>query len=127
MLQTIALVGAGGALGAVSRYGAGVLVTRLGFSGFPYATMLVNVAGSLAMGLLVGYLARETPENQNTLRLFIAIGILGGFTTFSSFSLDAVSLIQRGQMGLAAIYMLGSVLVGIAALFLGLWLMRGGA
>lgn len=123
-MQAIFLVGAGGALGAVARYGAGVLVGRIGLAGFPYATMAVNIAGSFAMGLLIGYLAQTTPDNQSGIRLFIAIGVLGGFTTFSSFSLDAITLIERGQWSAAMIYILTSVIVSIAALFGGLQIMR---
>lgn len=123
-MQAFLLVGAGGALGAMARYGTGIVVGRLGFSGFPYATMLVNITGSFAMGLLIGYLAHAMPDNQAGLRLFIAIGVLGGFTTLSSFSLDAVTLIERGQLGSAAFYIVASVLVSIAALFVGLLIMR---
>ena len=120
-------VGIGGALGSVARYGAGALVGRLWPSPFPLGTLLINVAGSLAMGLLVGWLARTTPAWQADARLFVAVGILGGFTTFSAFSLDAITLIERGEMGQALLYVGVSVIVAIAALYAGLLLMRGAA
>jgi CrcB protein len=124
-MQAVILVGLGGAIGAMARYGAGVLFGWMGLIGFPWATLVVNVSGSFAMGLLIGYLAHTTPSNQSELQLLLAVGVLGGFTTFSSFSLDAVALIERGQLGLAAGYILVSVLVAIGALFGGLMVMRG--
>jgi CrcB protein len=119
------LVGLGGAIGSIARYGSGVVVGRIWPSPFPLATMLINIAGSLAMGLLVGWLARTTPAWQADARLFVAVGVLGGFTTFSAFSLDAITLIERGEPGQAALYVLGSVLVAVLALYVGLILMRG--
>jgi fluoride exporter len=121
------LVGLGGAIGSIARYGSGVLVGRLWLSPFPLATMLINITGSLAMGLLVGWLARTTPSWQSDARLFVAVGVLGGFTTFSAFSLDAITLIERGELGQAALYVLGSVLVAVVALYVGLLVTRGGA
>ena len=121
------LVGIGGALGSIARYGSGVVVGKVWASSFPLATLLINIAGSLAMGLFIGYLARTTPAWQADARLFVAVGIFGGFTTFSSFSLDAIALIERGELGQAALYVLVSVVVAIAALYAGLLLMRGAA
>lgn len=121
------LVALGGALGSVARYAAGIAVGRLWTSLFPLGTMLINIAGSLLMGVFIGYLARETPAWQADGRLFIAVGVLGGFTTFSSFSLDTISMIERGQIGQALFYVLVSVTVGIAALYGGLVLLRGHA
>lgn len=122
-MQTYLLVGIGGGLGAVARYGFGALVGTLA-NGFPVATFLINIIGSIAMGLLVGFLARTTPQFQEEIRLFVAVGLFGGFTTFSSFSLDAVVMIERGDYLLATIYIVGSVLLSIAGLFMGLWAMR---
>jgi CrcB protein len=119
------LVAIGGALGSVARYGTGVLVGRVWVSAFPLATMLINIAGSLAMGLFIGYLARSLPAWQNDARLFVAVGVFGGFTTFSSFSLDAIAMLERGEVGPVLIYVLGSVFIGIASLYVGLLLMRG--
>ncbi len=117
------LVGIGGALGAMARYWAGTAIGSLA-NGFPISTFLVNIVGSIAMGLLVGFLARTTPQYQNEIRLFVAVGMFGGFTTFSSFSLDAITLIERGDYLLAALYIVGSVLFAIAGLMMGLWAMR---
>ena len=119
------LVGIGGALGSVARYGSGVLVGRMWSSSFPLATLLINIAGSLAMGLFIGYLARTTPAWQADARLFVAVGVLGGFTTFSAFSLDAIALIERGEIVQSAIYIVGSVTIAILALYIGMQLMRG--
>jgi len=124
-MQAFLLVGAGGAIGAMGRYGLSLLVGRHWHATFPLGTFAVNIIGSLAMGLLIGFLARYTPEWQSQARLFIAIGVLGGFTTFSSFSLDVITLLERGQLGLAVSYILGSVIISIFALFGGLLLMRG--
>ncbi len=121
------LVAVGGALGSVLRYGAGIAVGQFWRATFPLGTMLINVVGSLAMGLFIGYLVRTTPSWQSDGRLFVAVGILGGFTTFSSFSLDAISMIERGEIGPALVYVLVSVIVGIAALYGGLVLLRGPA
>lgn len=117
------LVGLGGAIGAMLRYGAGVSLGSLA-NGFPVATFAVNLAGSIAMGLLIGILAKTTPQYQNEIRLFLAVGIFGGFTTFSSFSLDAFSLLERGDYLLAGLYILGSVALGIVGLAMGLFVVR---
>lgn len=121
------LVGIGGALGAMARHGLGMLVGRIAGHGFPYATLMANIIGSLAMGLLIGYLARFTPAWSNEARLLLGVGLLGGFTTFSSFSLDAISLFERGQMMAFVAYVLISVVAALGALMLGLMLMRGAA
>ena len=90
---------------------------------FPYGTLAVNVIGGFLMGLFIELLARRF-EGSPELRLFVAIGILGGFTTFSSFSLDVAVLWERGELAIALSYMLASVILSIGALFLGLWLAR---
>lgn len=126
-MNAFLLVGLGGALGSIARYGSGVLVGRIWPTTFPLATMLVNITGSLVMGLFIGWLARTTPAWQADARLFVAVGILGGFTTLSSFSLDTVVLIERGEMGQAALYVGASVVISIVALFVGLLIMRAGA
>lgn len=113
------LVGLGGALGAMARYGIGTAVPAPA-NGFPLATALINIAGSLAMGVLIGVLAKTTPQYQNEIRLFVAVGIFGGFTTFSSFSLDAITLIERGDFLLVTAYILGSVVLSLAGLYVGL-------
>lgn len=122
-MQAYLLVGIGGALGALARFGAQNWIGALA-NGFPVATFLVNIAGSIAMGVLIGILAKFTPQYQNEIRLFVAVGIFGGFTTFSSFSLDAITLIERGDVMLAAIYIVGSVLLSLAGLWMGMLAMR---
>jgi CrcB protein len=121
------LVGLGGAIGAMARYGTGVAVGHIWREPFPLGTLLINVAGSLAMGLLVGWLARTLPASQNEIRLFVAVGVLGGFTTFSAFSLDAIALIERGDLLGAGVYILVSVAASVLALWLGLVVLRPGS
>ena len=120
-------VALGGAAGSVLRYQAGRGMTHwLGASAataFPWATLAVNVLGSLAMGLLAGWLARSGDVGE-TWRLLLGVGLLGGFTTFSAFSLELMVLIERGTPGLALAYALVSVVAGLAALWLGLVAMR---
>lgn len=123
-MQAFFLVGLGGAIGAMARYGTGVVVGHFWRTSFPVATLLVNVVGSLAMGLLVGWLARTLPAWQEEARLFVAVGVLGGFTTFSAFSLDVVTLIERGETWPALGYILGSVVLSVLALVAGLALIR---
>ncbi|WP_375455942.1 fluoride efflux transporter CrcB [uncultured Methylobacterium sp.] len=119
--MNLLLVFIGGGLGSMARYGVGVASLRLG-SDFPYGTMAINIAGSILMGLFVGWFTlRSGPQ---ALRLFVATGLLGGFTTFSSYSLEAVLLLERGETGAAAAYVVGSVALGLAGLFAGLLLMR---
>jgi CrcB protein len=117
------LVGIGGALGALMRFGAQNWIGSLP-NGFPVATFLVNIVGSIAMGVLVGILAKTTPQYQNEIRLFVAVGIFGGFTTFSSFSLDAIALIERGDILQATVYIVGSVLLSLVGLWIGLTAVR---
>ena len=116
-------VAAGGALGAVARYLTVLASVRLWGAEFPWGTVLVNIVGSLIMGLLVGALAHFSGVSQ-TVRAFAAVGFLGSFTTFSTFSLDAVTLAERGQWWPAAGYLFGSVGVGVLAFLLGLRLWR---
>jgi CrcB protein len=113
----------GGGLGAALRHGINILVGRGLGAGFPYATLLINITGSLAMGLVVAYFAFKGDASQQW-RLFLTTGILGGYTTFSAFSLDAALLYERGAVGLAALYVVASVVLSIAGLFAGLYLVR---
>jgi CrcB protein len=122
MLSTV-LVFLGGGLGSALRHGVNLAAAWLLGTGLPYGTLTVNIVGSLAMGLLAGYFA-FTGETVQTWRLFLTTGILGGFTTFSAFSLDTALIYERGQIGMALIYVLVSVGVSLAALFLGLFLVR---
>ena len=121
-MMTALFVALGGAIGAVLRYLTGVLTLRLLGPGFPWATLCVNVLGSFIMGCVVIWMAE-----RDALRFapFVMTGVLGGFTTFSAFSLDAVALAQRGQIALAAIYVSASVGAGLLALIAGMGLAKG--
>lgn len=116
-------VAAGGALGAVARHLTGLAALRLLGPHFPWGTLTVNILGSFLMGALIGALALRGHASP-LLRAFLAVGVLGGFTTFSSFSLDAVTLIERRAHLAALGYVLASVLLSIAALIAGLRLIR---
>jgi len=116
-------VAAGGAVGALARYLVTTSAGRLLGHGFPWGTVIVNVVGSLIMGVLVDILARRWSAPPEA-RVFLVTGCLGAFTTFSTFSLDIVTLYERHALAEAAAYTLGSVVVGVAALFLGMWLGR---
>ncbi|WAC58983.1 fluoride efflux transporter CrcB [Brevundimonas sp. SL130] len=119
------LVAAGGALGSMARFGLGLLAARLAPNAtWPMGTFAANVLGGLAMGLLVGWLAFKGGAQQETIRLFAAVGVLGGFTTFSSYSLEAVMMIARRDYALAAAYVVGSVVLAVVALFIGLMVAR---
>ena len=112
----------GGAIGAGARHLVGqILLARLG-PGFPWWTLSVNIAGSLMMGLLIGSLARSGGSDQA--RLFLGVGVLGGYTTFSSFSMEFWTLFERGQVAQAAAYVGASVIIGIAACGVGMVMMR---
>ncbi len=125
MLST-ALVFLGAGIGGVLRHGVNLVSLKWLGASFSYGTMAINIIGSGAMGLVAGFLAFKAGEGwtQNA-RLFLATGILGGFTTFSAFSLDAVLLWERGEAMLAAFYVIGSVMLSLAALVAGLALVRG--
>jgi fluoride exporter len=114
----------GGGLGAALRHGVNLLSARTLGAAFPYATAFENVTGSLAMGLIAGYFAFRSGGAHQHWQLFLTTGILGGYTTFSTFSLDAVLLYERGAVGLAALYVLGSAILSIAGLMAGLALAR---
>lgn len=114
----------GGALGSGARFLVNTGAARWLGVAFPWATLIVNIVGSFAMGLLVEYVILRhngSPE----LRTFLATGILGGFTTFSAFSLDVATLADRGDLALAALYIFASVAVSIAALYAGIAIARG--
>ena len=122
MMTTLLQVALGGALGAVARYGTGVAVARAwGTGGFPLGVLAVNILGSFLMGMFVVYAAHR---GMTHLAPFVAVGFLGGFTTFSAFSLEAVLLWERGDLGQAAAYVGLSVVLSIGGLFAGLWLAR---
>ena len=123
MISTVSLVALGGAIGAACRYLMGVGVMRLtGPADFPVAVLSVNVIGSFLMGVFVVAAAQK---GLTHLSPFIMMGILGGFTTFSAFSLEAVTLMERGQIAAAGAYVALSVVLSIGGLMLGLWIARG--
>jgi CrcB protein len=122
-MNTLLAVAAGGAIGAGARHLFNVQMLRLFGPSFPWGTFGVNILGSLLMGLLVGLFALKL-DLSSEVRSFLTTGILGGFTTFSAFSLDAVNMLERGDIELAFAYMGGSVVLSVAALALGLFIMR---
>jgi CrcB protein len=117
MLYLIVFLGAG--IGGALRHGVNVTAARAFGYGFPSGTLIVNIVGSFVMGAFAGYFAFRPGVPQHV-RLFLTTGVLGGFTTFSAFSLDTALLIERHNYALAAGYVAGSIGVSIAALFLGL-------
>jgi CrcB protein len=114
----------GSGLGGMFRHGVNVIVARWLGIAFPYSTVVVNILGSMVLGLLAGYFAVKADPGQSW-RLFLTTGILGGFTTFSAFSLDTVLFYERGQIALGIVYVMISVLASAFALFAGLILVRG--
>lgn len=115
----------GGALGAGLRFGVGVWSVQAFGAAFPWGTLIVNLAGGLLMGVLAGAVVREAAGLP--VHLLLGTGILGGFTTFSAFSVEAAAMIERGQFGLAATYALASVVGSVLLLFVGLWMGRAAA
>jgi len=115
MLKNFLLVGLGGGLGSVLRYGSSLLVnSKL----FPWATLAINILGSLIIGIVFAMSIRQEPLGNNW-KLFLATGICGGFTTFSAFSLENMGLLQSGKYGMAIAYVCASIVLGIAAAFIG--------
>lgn len=123
-MLNLLLVALGGAIGASIRHLVNLLAVRLGAVSFPWWTIVINVVGSLVMGLFIGWLSRRSGAGGDALRLFVATGILGGFTTFSAFSLDFAVLWERGAIGSAFFYAAASVVLSLAAVFAGLWVAR---
>ena len=122
-MYNLVLVAIGGAVGSSLRHLVNVAAMRLVGPSFPWGTMAINIAGSFAMGVFIELLGRRF-NASNELRLFVATGILGGFTTFSAFSLDFAVLWERGAAGQAFAYAAGSVVISLLALFAGLWFVR---
>lgn len=117
------LVFLGGGIGSMLRHMVNVLCARAFGIGFPFGTLTVNITGSIVMGLFAGYFAFKGDAAQSW-RLFLMTGILGGYTTFSAFSLDTMLLYERGELGLALGYIVVSVAISVLGLFGGLVLMR---
>ena len=114
----------GGGFGAGARHLVNLATLRLLGPGFPYGTLTVNVAGSLIMGLFIGWLLHHETGSNTELRYLVATGFLGGFTTFSAFSLDVALLWERGDVQAAGFYILLSVVLSIVAVFAGLFIVR---
>lgn len=121
MITTVLPVAIGGAIGATARYLTGVVAVRVMGPGFPWGTMTVNIVGSFLMGVIVIYMAERSGHRLSP---FLMTGILGSYTTFSTFSLDALEIYERGQIGIAAVYVTASVLLSLAAIFAGLAVAR---
>jgi fluoride exporter len=117
--MTWLVVGLGGAIGSVLRYGVNALVTRAVGSSVPWATALANIVGCGVIGLLAGSIASGRLQVSPTLRVFVFVGLLGGFTTFSSFSLDTVVLVQEGRTAAAVLNVVGQVGLGLFGAFAG--------
>lgn len=122
-MNMVLSIAAGGALGSVLRHFAGRGALALFGAGFPFGTLFVNVTGSFVMGVLVSLFAHTLNPSQE-MRAFLTVGLLGGFTTFSSFSLDVATLYERGQMGAAALYVGLSFVLSFAGIFAGMFLVR---
>lgn len=116
-------VAAGGALGAVARYLVMSAVGQWIGHGFPWGTLIVNTVGSFVLGALIEIMALQWSPGE-TARVFLVVGVLGAFTTFSAFSLDIQTLVMRGQMTLAGFYTIGSVAAGVAGLLFGMSVFR---
>ena len=117
------LVFIGGGLGSSLRHTVNMVSARYLGTGFPYHTFIINITGSIVMGLIAGYLAFKG-DAAASWRLFLMTGILGGYTTFSAYSLDSIVVYERGEIGLALFYVVGSVVFSIAGLFAGITLVR---
>ena len=122
-MKMLLLASAGGAIGAGTRYAISHWFAVKGLIGFPWATLFINVTGSALMGLTVGLLMSRA-EMPVELRVFLATGILGGYTTFSAFSLEIWQLFERGEVGAAAVYVVASVVLSIAGLAGGIFVAR---
>ncbi|MGR3342571.1 MAG: fluoride efflux transporter CrcB [Paracoccaceae bacterium] len=121
MFATVLPVAIGGAIGATARYLTGVVAVRVMGHGFPWGTMTVNIVGSFLLGVIIVYMAERSGHR---LAPFLVTGILGSYTTFSSFSLDALVIYERGQIGIAAAYVTASVMLSLGAIFAGLVVAR---
>ena len=122
-MPTVLWVALGGALGSAARHGVNVWSGRMFGMDFPWHTLIVNILGCFAMGIIIEVMALKLNVGSDV-RAFLATGILGGFTTFSAFSLDFAFLVERKSYGLAGVYAAGSVILSLAAVFAGLHLVR---
>lgn len=124
MTANLLLVAAGGGAGAILRYLLSFALARGAAGAWPWPTFIANIAGGLAMGLLAGWLSLRSGDEGERMRLLLGVGLLGGFTTFSAFSLETLMMVERRAWGQAALYAGASVVLSTGAVFLGLLLMR---
>jgi CrcB protein len=117
-------VAIGGALGSMLRYAVGTWISKINTTTFPYGTFFINITGGFLMGLWIGAMVLLLPGKAKEMHLLIAIGVLGGYTTFSTFSLECYMLLEKGLWMQAALYIGSSVTLSIAALFAGMWILR---
>jgi fluoride exporter len=115
MIKHFLLVGLGGAIGSMLRYAGGLLYTN---KSFPLTTFLINITGSFVIGMVIGVFVKNESSSHNW-KLFLATGICGGFTTFSTFSFENLQLLQEGKIVLSSLYILGSIVIGITASLIG--------
>jgi CrcB protein len=123
MIKTLLLIGLGGAFGSIFRYLTHWITSKYFQSSFPLSTFLVNILGSLLIGLFIGYLSKYFPENH-PLKFLLIVGFCGGFTTFSSFALENYNLFQNNQQGTAYLYIITSIILTISAVGLGSYLSK---
>jgi CrcB protein len=123
-LWSLTYVAVGGALGSMCRYALVTLVSRLASSGFPYGTFTVNVLGAFLMGVWIAIMANMMPARSKDLHLLFSVGFLGGFTTFSAFTIDTFLLMEKGMMVESVLYVIGSFIVSLLALIAGMYLVR---
>ena len=122
-MKILLFIAAGGAMGAVGRYAVMVGASQWLGVGFPYGTVIINVVGSFLLGALIEVMALTWSASEE-MQVFLVVGVLGAFTTFSTFSMDTVVLMQRGELSIAALYVAGSVILTVAGFFAGLVLFR---
>ena len=125
-MNAIALlyVAVGGAVGSMARYVVSVLLSKIDSGTFPLPIFVVNISGSFLMGVWLGVMTLMLPGRARELHTLVAVGVLGGFTTFSTFSLESYMLIEKGLWAQAALYIIGSVVFSVAGLLAGMWLIR---
>ncbi|MDZ7717068.1 MAG: fluoride efflux transporter CrcB [Balneolaceae bacterium] len=122
MFKVLLLVGSGGFLGSISRFLLSKYLTQPDSASFPTGTFVVNIVGCLIIGILMGLSVKSALSSE--MNFFLAVGFCGGFTTFSTYSLQAFTLLEKGQVGMSLIYALGSVIAGLLCVWLGYWMIH---